>query len=178
MSEDENFEYPKKKRLWSPEFKFRAKRYWRKTELPGKYGREWVPETPPKMPTDNPWVDSLIKSPTAPESQQTCHPSVWKYGSQYRNGARYRSGQPFVDKDGWFILWNLRAFGFLGFLNSGIWIFRIFELHKWHYKLVFRHFINLFTERQVSLYIQLWEKVTCWSITYLATKSRACMSKF
>ena len=97
-------DFPKKKRKWSTDFKFRAQRCWRKDELPDKNGLKanWVPETPPKMPTDNPWVDCLIKQPDAPESTQTCYPSKWKYGSQYRNGARYSFGQPFVDKDRWF----------------------------------------------------------------------------
>ena len=96
--------FPKKKRLWSSEFKFRANRYWKKSSLPGTYKRDWVPETPPKQPTDNPWVDNLQKQPNAPESTQTCHPSKWKYGSQYRNGAYYSHGRPFVDKDGWFCI--------------------------------------------------------------------------
>jgi len=100
---DENEIYPKKVRAWTSEFKFRANRYWRKDSLPGKYKKEWVPETPPTQPTDNPWVDCLIRSPTAPESTQTCRPSKWKYGSQYREGATYSHGRPFVEKDGWFI---------------------------------------------------------------------------
>ena len=102
---------PKKERLWTSEFKFRANRFWTKSSLPGKYKRLWVPETPPKKPTNNPYVDRLRKQPTAPESYQTCRPSKWKYGPQYRRGAYYSHGYPFVDKDGWFILWTLlRAF--------------------------------------------------------------------
>ena len=101
MSEDE-INFPNKQRLWSSEFKFRANRTWKKSSLPGQYGRDWVPETPPKQPTDNPWVDCLQKQPDAPESTQTCRPSMWKYGSQYRHGAYYSHGRPFVDKDGWF----------------------------------------------------------------------------
>lgn len=95
-------EFPKKKRLWNAEFRFRANRYWKKSSLPAQYQRDWVPETPPQQPTDNPWVDSLQKQPDAPESTQTCRPSKWKYGQQYRNGAYYSHGRPFVDKDGWF----------------------------------------------------------------------------
>ena len=120
----ENETYPKKVRAWTSEFKFRANRYWRKDSLPGKYKKNWVPETPPKQPTDNPWVDCLEKSPSAPESTQTCRPSKWKYGPQYRNGATYSHGRPFVDKDGWFICgrfpgsWNFLEF--LGFLRLEI----------------------------------------------------------
>ena len=109
MSEDENMsDYPKKKRIWNTEFKIRATGYLRKDKLPAKLRRKWVPETPPKIPTDNPWVDSLVKSPTAPESTQTCYPSMWKYSNEFRHGARYKHGRPFVDKDRWFILWISR----------------------------------------------------------------------
>ena len=100
-----DMEFPKKVRKWTADFTFRAEKRWYKSELSGNAKKEWVPETPPKVPTDNPWVDVLQIQPDAPESQQTCHPSRWKYGQQYRAGARYDFGRPFVDKDGWFILW-------------------------------------------------------------------------
>ena len=103
----ENEEFPKKVRAWTSEFTRRAKKQWYKGELTGKLQSEWEPESPPKVPTDNPWVDCLIKQPNAPESHQTCHPSKWKYGAKYRAGARYSFGVPFVDKDGWFTLWKL-----------------------------------------------------------------------
>ena len=102
-------EYPKKVRAYSPDFVRRSKKRWYKDELSGDLKFEWEPETPPRAPTDNPWVDCLYKQPNAPESFQTCHPSKWKYGDQYRTGARYSFGRPFVDKDGWFILWTFLA---------------------------------------------------------------------
>ena len=102
MSEDYS-EYPPKVRKWTSEFKFRAHRYWRKDELPEPYKTQWVPETPPKEPTNNPWVDILQKQSDAPESTQTCRPSKWRYDKQYRNGAKYQHGSPLVDKDGWFV---------------------------------------------------------------------------
>ena len=106
MSEDYS-EYPPKVRKWTSEFKFRAHRYWRKDELPEPYKTQWVPETPPKEPTNNPWVDILQKQSDAPESTQTCRPSKWRYDKQYRNGAKYQHGSPLVDKDGWFICGKL-----------------------------------------------------------------------
>ena len=100
---DENRDFPKKKRDWSLDFKFRSTKYWNKRDLPKAKQPKWVPETPPRVPTDNPWVDCLYPQPNAPESTQTCHPSVWKYDKRYKAGARYSFGRPFVDKDGWFI---------------------------------------------------------------------------
>lgn len=102
----DNFDFPKKVRKYDADFQHRSKKSWYKSELTGKLKTNWAPETPPKLPTDNPWVDSLDKQPNAPESHQTCHPSKWKYGKQYRAGAHYSFGRPFVDKDGWFILWK------------------------------------------------------------------------
>ena len=112
---DEDFQYPKKARAWTSEFKFRAHKRWKKSELPGSYKTNWVPETPPKFPTDNPWVDCLQKQPDAPESTQTCHPSKWVYDSRFRGGAHYSHGRPFVDKDGWFTLWKLSLLDFWSF---------------------------------------------------------------
>ena len=102
MSEDLT-DFPPKVRKWSSEFKFRAHKYWKKQELPESYKTQWVPETPPKEPTNNPWVDILQKQPDAPESTQTCRPSKWQYSKIYRHGAKYQHGSPLVDKVEWFV---------------------------------------------------------------------------
>ena len=92
--------YPVKERVWDWPFKKRHLLRWHKYDLVGQEKRDWEPEDPPRMPTNNPWVDLLVKQPTAPETYQKCSPSVWKYDSKYRFGAKYVHGRPLVVKAG------------------------------------------------------------------------------
>ena len=92
--------YPVKERVWDWSFKKRSTWRWHKHDFVGAENRDWEPENPPKMPTNNPWVDLLSKQPNAPETKQKCWPCVWKYDKKYRSGAKYVYGKPFVDKAG------------------------------------------------------------------------------
>ena len=106
--------FPPKQRVWDKAFRTKSAWYWNKHDfLPHKpEHRLWEPESPPKMPTNNPWVDLLTRNPDAPEVTQTCYPSKWVYGRTVNpsrpGNAKYQHGKPFVEKDRWFIiLWRV-----------------------------------------------------------------------
>ena len=50
---------PVKERIYDREFRQRSTWRWHKFDFVGDKNRDWEPETPPKMPTNNPFVDCL-----------------------------------------------------------------------------------------------------------------------
>ena len=92
-------EVPVKERVWDRNFRQRSTWRWNKFDFVGEENKNWEPEDPPKMPTNNPWVDRLEKQPDAPETQQKCWACSWKHDKRFSKGIKYEYGRPILHKE-------------------------------------------------------------------------------